>query len=161
MKYILWRSLGMMLFWLLWPLIRLYIWCTPARSRLLIIHEGSVLLVQNWLGAGQWSLPGGGVHKNEDPRDAVIREVREELGFDVQKRALVDHGVFRGEDQILLQSKFHLFSAVIIQKPALSLQALEIMQAEWVPIAEIDQRNDISNIVVQSVETWITTQNLV
>lgn len=30
-----------------------------------------------------WALPGGGVEKNESPRQAIIREIKEETGFDV------------------------------------------------------------------------------
>jgi ADP-ribose pyrophosphatase YjhB (NUDIX family) len=42
-----------------------------------------VLLVRHTYGRrSQWDLPGGGVHRGEDPRDAVEREVREELGLE-------------------------------------------------------------------------------
>ncbi len=40
----------------------------------------------------RWTLPGGGLDFGEDPRDAVVREVHEETGIDVQvaDRAWVD-----------------------------------------------------------------------
>ncbi len=39
---------------------------------------------------GTWLLPGGGVHQGEHPRDAVVREFREETGLDVEVVRLRD-----------------------------------------------------------------------
>ena len=50
--------------------------------------DGRYLITQRKLdkewGAGWWEVPGGGVNAGEDSRDAVIREIREETGIDVQ-----------------------------------------------------------------------------
>lgn len=40
-----------------------------------------VLLVKNWLGDGNWRLPGGGMHSKETETQALERELREELGI--------------------------------------------------------------------------------
>lgn len=42
--------------------------------------EGKVLLVRPRLGHG-WALPGGGVSAGEPPAEAILRELREEVGL--------------------------------------------------------------------------------
>jgi len=42
--------------------------------------QGKVILVRLRYAPG-WRLPGGGRSANEDPRDAVLRELREEIGL--------------------------------------------------------------------------------
>ena len=47
---------------------------------LALTPEGSVVLVKLRYARG-WRLPGGGRAPDEDPRDAVLRELREEIGM--------------------------------------------------------------------------------
>jgi 8-oxo-dGTP diphosphatase len=52
-----------------------------------IIENGRVLVTQRPAGshlAGRWEFPGGKVESLEDPRDALVRELREEIGIEVQ-----------------------------------------------------------------------------
>jgi 8-oxo-dGTP pyrophosphatase MutT (NUDIX family) len=46
-------------------------------------HEGRWLMIRNLYGRDLWTLPGGGIHRSEEPADAAIREVREEVGIDL------------------------------------------------------------------------------
>ncbi len=61
------------LYWAIWRPITLGV-------NVLIVQEGEVLLVRPSYKNG-WSLPGGGLKRNETLAQAARREVREEVGF--------------------------------------------------------------------------------
>lgn len=51
-------------------------------------EDGDRILLSWWNGEGVgtpgWSLPGGGVEFDEQPHEGVVREVREETGYDIE-----------------------------------------------------------------------------
>ncbi len=57
-----------------------------------IVHEGRVLLVQRGREPlkGQWSIPGGLIEIGEMLHEAVVREVREETGLEIEPLELVE-----------------------------------------------------------------------
>jgi 8-oxo-dGTP pyrophosphatase MutT (NUDIX family) len=50
----------------------------------LILHTGRILLVRSKTTQEEWGFPGGKQEKEETPQQAVSREVKEELGIDIQ-----------------------------------------------------------------------------
>lgn len=50
--------------------------------------DARILLVREIADAGRWTLPGGWADVNQPPSEGVIREVREESGFEVEIRKL-------------------------------------------------------------------------
>lgn len=44
-------------------------------------HKCKVLLVRHGNGEKKWGLPGGGMHQGENPKEAAIRETKEETGL--------------------------------------------------------------------------------
>ncbi|NTF31329.1 NUDIX domain-containing protein [Rhizobium skierniewicense] len=62
-----------------------------------VIHDadGKILLQEKMSGEA-WSLPAGAIELGETPRQAIIREVREETGFEVSVQEIID--VFGGRD---------------------------------------------------------------
>jgi 8-oxo-dGTP diphosphatase len=67
----------------------------------MLIERGRVLLTRRKAGAhlaGAWELPGGKVQPGEDPREALVRELREELGIDSQVGEIVEVTFHRYDD---------------------------------------------------------------
>jgi 8-oxo-dGTP diphosphatase len=70
----------------------------PDRKRLLVVaalieQRGRVLLSQRRVDQSfplHWEFPGGKVEPGENPRDALVREIREELGCTVGVGDVVD-----------------------------------------------------------------------
>ncbi|MEV0444953.1 NUDIX hydrolase [Streptomyces spectabilis] len=55
-------------------------------ATVLITDPGDRLLIVRSTHGGTWHLPGGSVEQSESPLDAARREVREELGLDLDLR---------------------------------------------------------------------------
>ncbi len=58
-----------------------------------IERDGKVLLTRRKEGqhlAGKWEFPGGKLNPGEDPRDAVVRECREECAIDIEALEIFD-----------------------------------------------------------------------
>jgi 8-oxo-dGTP diphosphatase len=64
----------------------------PISIKGVVIDDGRVLLLLNE--RGEWDLPGGRPDPGEDHRAALVREVREEAGYDVEVGALLEEHVF-------------------------------------------------------------------
>lgn len=62
---------------------------TPKTDvRAAAIRDGKILLVKE-ANDGRWSLPGGWADVGDTPSEAILREVREESGFDVRVLSVV------------------------------------------------------------------------
>ena len=70
----------------------------PDRRRLLVVaalieHEGRILLSQRRADQAQpgcWEFPGGKVEPGEDPVDALVREIDEELGCGIAVQGIFE-----------------------------------------------------------------------
>ena len=71
---------------------------SPA-SAVAIVQDGQVLMVRRRHEPfkGHWTLPSGFLEYGETPEQAAVREVREEIGVDVELTGLVDVLLERGD----------------------------------------------------------------
>ena len=71
----------------------------------ILIEHGRVLLTQRKAGthlAGAWEFPGGKVEPGEDPKEALARELKEELGIDTTVHEVLDVTFHRYPERAVL-----------------------------------------------------------
>jgi len=75
---------------------------TPAVGAL-VEHEGEIILArgQGWP-EGWFALVTGYLEAKEDPRHAVAREVKEELGLDVVESNIIGNYIFERKNEVML-----------------------------------------------------------
>lgn len=144
------------LFYLTYPLIIVY---APlfARARVLIVHEGEFLAVKAKFGDSRWHLPGGGVKKGETLKAAAIREVKEELGIDLNEGNLTvlrPYGLYRNQG---IFYRGEVFLAKLGYKKKEFSENPEILTAAWLPI---DSKQPNLGKIVQDSLTRLKTIKL-
>ena len=94
---------------------------------------------------GRWTLPGGGVDHGEHPVAAVVREVHEETGMDVEVTGLAEVGSehFTGRSPRGVLEDFHAVRILVTAAPT-RVRVPEVLDvggstdlARWVPFAEV------------------------
>ncbi len=136
---------GRFCYWLGWPIFRVVLH-RSRRSRGLIVSNNKALVVKAWIGNGKWSLPGGGVHTNETPKQGFMRELFEETGLVINKSNLRKLGNFWYNSDGL---KFRYVGFVAQVKTCVDVtkQWQEIYQALWVDINELSVSNSNSDVL--------------
>ena len=92
-------------------------------------HHGRVLLVKNSY-RPQLTLPGGYIRPREDRRTAAARELREEVGIQVQPKRLVHayHGTHLFEHR---QDTLDIYELEMDAAPVVRVDDREVVQAEF------------------------------
>jgi mutator protein MutT len=107
----------------------------------IVIDKGTILLVKRDRepARGQWSLPGGRVETGESLREAVVREVREETGIDVDVDGLIGvaERVVRDDDGAV---SFHyvILDYVCAPRSTAAKAGDDVSEARWVPVGELN-----------------------
>lgn len=124
---------------------------TERRQRLsayaVVIHEGEMLLsliAPGYPGAGQWTLPGGGLHWGESPEEAVHRELYEEAGLRGELVALLGIDTFQIERTIEgRRIGFHavrvVYEIAASGEPRVTEVDGSVAEARWVPMDRISK----------------------
>ena len=124
------RHLGLVLYWLLRPLLRVVL-RRSKRVYIALVHDGQVCAVKNWMARDTWRLPGGGMKAGETPAETAKREIREELGFHVSTQWLTKliEGVQTTDG---LGFFYTVFAYQLEARPTLRANRYELTATGWI-----------------------------
>ena len=110
--------------------------------------RGQLLLIRHSYGSGTWMLPGGGIARREDPLDAALRELAEEVGL-----TLADPRCFAVVDEPLYgtTNRVHLFTGRA--QGVLAIDGREIIEAAF--FAPHSLPADLSPALARGLPGWL------
>jgi 8-oxo-dGTP diphosphatase len=136
-------GMGHLVYWCGWPVFWVYFRVGYGRTRVIVEHEGKILVVKQWIGDGRWQLPGGGMHKGELVRPAALRELREETGLELHENQLIPVG------EAVHRSRGFTFKMYVFRARwpggELRLQRHEIAEAVWLRPDQLSAGNTRSD----------------
>jgi len=148
------RNLKQKIIWLVskitLPVIRLYWFVFRPKNygvKCMIENRGEILLVRHTYGKGLWTLPGGTISRNEDPESAVKREIKEELGIEINNFKKIGE-LF--DDSEYVKDYITCFSASVGSRE-MRIDKNEILETRWFTL---DNLPPLSNISKRILSLW-------
>lgn len=107
-----------------------------------VVRDGTQFLLARQADSGRWSLVGGGIEPGEEPRDALVREVREELSCTPAGLSVL--GAYGGPDLISAYPNGDQVAYItiaylcVLPREPLELEREELSEVGWFEPAEIE-----------------------
>lgn len=109
--------------------------------------EGRLLLIRQSYGPEGWYLPGGAMHRGEDPAAAARRELQEETGCEARSMEFV---AVIEEELSGAPHRAHIFLARVDESPRPDRR--EVVEARFFPTHSLPE--PLSPIARQRIEAW-------
>jgi 8-oxo-dGTP diphosphatase len=125
-----------------YPFFKFYWFIFRPKTRgviCLVLSGDELLLIRQTYGRSAWTLSGGGFKKNETKEQAVIREVKEELGLDITPGYI---GEFTHNPEHKIDTVFCFVAQ--IEKVDPQIDHLEIKEAKWWNINNLPEDHSMS-----------------
>jgi 8-oxo-dGTP pyrophosphatase MutT (NUDIX family) len=153
------KIIGNILYWLSWPALFFYL-RNSRRCRAIVIDGDNILIIRNWLGSGAYTLPGGGLRSDEDPKQGIVRELEEETGIIVAKDSLT-----LIKPQYLAIEKGHSYQCFgyyvdIDKHQQITRQRYEIAEIKWVDKAEVLEKYRLTLTARDLISSWLGDDHL-
>jgi len=107
-------------------------------QKAIIERDGKVLLVRHPK-SDHWEFPGGRLNKGELPEEGLIREVKEELGVDIELQRIVAVNTFA-----LYDEGDHLtiayYATLKDPEQPLVLEEIEIAEVKWIDKTQLNEQ---------------------
>lgn len=106
-------------------------------QKAIIEKNGKVLLIRP-VNKEKWELPGGRLHEDETAREGIRREIKEELGLNIEPKNIMD--VFVLLEEMPPNHFTVVWESNLLNSPReMKLQKDEIAEAKWISKNEIDE----------------------
>jgi 8-oxo-dGTP pyrophosphatase MutT (NUDIX family) len=108
------------------------------RTRVIVRCGDKVLLLRSRFGSQEWALPGGGLHKGEQPELGAARELKEEAGIELEPSSfrLLSQGIHR-------KNQWHHFNYWLFEARVSDTshrpQRFEILETQWFDVADLPE----------------------
>lgn len=122
----------------------------------LLVEDGRVLLCRlspTVPGQGQWTLPGGGMRLGEEPEQAMIREVLEETGLNVDPTGLFLVNSYTSETDPSKQNIRIVYRARILGGELTHEIDGSTDIPKWIPIEQLNELPLVS-LARSAVDRW-------
>jgi len=98
-----------------------------------------------------WTLPGGGIRTNEQPEEAIVREVKEETGLMVDVSSLLYNIRIKGKERNVSEKCYLLIAknrnAILGHDPEHSEDDQRLVDMKWIQIEKVQQDKQVSLVL--------------
>jgi len=99
-------------------------------------HEGELILARNALWPMRFfGLITGFLEKHEQPEEAVLREVEEELGLQGRDPAFIGHYAFERQNQLIIAYHVRATGTIVLNEELVEYQRIAFTEARYWPAA--------------------------